>query len=757
MSGALRDALASVRAARGRSALRVLGIALAAAMLAVAATVAYGLRTGFSRSADAADLPDVIARFDAVPASALAARIRALPDVASFSLREEVTNVELAAEAHAASNGVVEVVGGGPRGYALVAGHDLSSGTEGVVLEAGVASAWGLRPGDGIAVGGLGEERILGLVRSPENVAFPLATPRLYVSRARLRARFGGALEPTVDLAEIWLRDPAELDTVLVQARTTSYGLHDLSIVTRSGVRVLIDEAAGIVIALLAALSLVALLTAAAMLSASARAEVQRRLRAIGVRRALGASRAYVAAVCALEALIVAVPAAAVGTTAGALVSAGPSDRLLALLNETGPGVALAPPLAACFVLTVAIPVLLAAWPAWRAAGGAPVALLRGAELRSRRRRGARSRRAPRGGLLHLGARLAGARRVRLASTVASLAACSAFVLLMLALAGELGTLENDPSALGRRYQLSASLPPTAAARVRALPSVEAVAPRYELDALDSFSLQELVDVIAYPGDQDTFEDPPLLQGRPAGAAAGQAEVGLGLAQVLGLGPGSTLALALPSGRELRLRVAGVVSSLQHDGRIAYVPAGALLAADPGAPEQLAVRLRPGASTAAVSARLSALGASVSAGRGVSSGGGALVAALRALLRAVAAVDALVCLYTLAQALALTAAERRAAIAQLRACGAGARSVRALLAGAALAVLVPATLAAAALERLLLGPAIAHIAAGYAALALGAGVGDLALLVVCLVLIAGAAVAWVGARAMAEPVTRGLA
>ena len=759
MSGALGDALASVRAGRGRSALRALGIALAAAMLAVSATVAYGLHSGFSRSANAADLPDVIARFDAVSPSLIAARIRALPDVASFSLRKEITGVELAAGSHAAGNGVVEVVAGGPRGYAIVAGHDLSGAREGVVLETGVARSWGLVPGEEIAVAGLGQERILGLSRSPENVAFPLATPRVYISEAALQARFGGRaeLDRNVNLAEIWLRNPAGLDAMLVQARTTSYGLHDLSILTRSGVRVLIDEAAGIVIALLAALSLVALLTAAVMLAAAARAEVQRRLRAIGVRLALGASRAYVAAVCTCEALIVAVPAAAVGVGAGALVGAGPSDRLLALLNEAPPGAALAPALLACFALTVVIPTLLAAWPAWRAAGGAPVRLLRGAELRGRSRRRARPAAVRAGSFLRLGVRLAGARRVRLAATVCALAACSAFVLLMLALAAELGTLENDPAALGRRYQLTASLPAHAAARVRTLPGVEAAAPKYEVDALDSFSLGEVIDVIAYPhGVQGSFEDPPLVQGR-ADSGPDQAEVGLGLAQVLGLSPGATLALALPTGRELRLRVSGVVSSLQHDGRVAYVPAAALLAADPGAGEQLAVRLRPGASAAGVSRTLHARGASVSATGGVSSGGGALVAALRALLQAVAAVDALVVLYTLAQALALTAAERRAAIAQLRACGAGARSVRALLAGAALAVLAPAVVIGVALERLLLGPAIAHIAAGYAVLALGAGAKDLAILLAGLIALAGAAVTWVAARALAEPVARGLA
>ena len=78
--------------------------------------------------------------------------------------------------------------------------------------------------------------------------------------------------------------------------------------------------------------------------------------------------------------------------------------------------------------------------------------------------------------------------------------------------------------------------------------------------------------MIAYPGDHTSFEAPPLVAGRRL-RGTDEAEVGAGLADALGLEPGSTLALALPSGRELRLRVAGVVSSLRHDGRVAYVPA----------------------------------------------------------------------------------------------------------------------------------------------------------------------------------------
>ena len=84
----------------------------------------------------------------------------------------------------------------------------------------------------------------------------------------------------------------------------------------------------------------------------------------------------------------------------------------------------------------------------------------------------------PRAGLTVLGLRLAGARRIRLLTTVATLGFSTAFVLLMLALASALSSLETDPGALGKRYQLSAELPAAAAARVRAIPGVQAAAPR---------------------------------------------------------------------------------------------------------------------------------------------------------------------------------------------------------------------------------------------------------------------------------------
>jgi hypothetical protein len=215
------------------------------------------------------------------------------------------------------------------------------------------------------------------------------------------------------------------------------------------------------------------------------------------------------------------------------------------------------------------------------------------------------------------------------------------------------------------------------------------------------------------------------------------------------------LAIQLASGRELRLRVAGVVSSLAHDGRVAYVPAAALLAADPSAAdsEQLAVRLRPGANAAAVSA---ALGPSAAAATGAVGRGVPLVTVLRSILRAVAVVDGLVCLYALIQACALTVQERRRTLSVVRAFGAGGSAVRRLLGGAVIALVVPAAALGIVLERVVLGPALARLAASYVTLSLSASAVEIAIVLAGLALAGVVAVAWVGRQITRESVIAGL-
>jgi ABC-type lipoprotein release transport system permease subunit len=764
LRAALLTARHGLRTRRRRAVLTGVGIVLAAAMLSAAVVVSYGLGTGFDRGAKASSLPDIIVRFDSQPSQRIASRITALPDVARYTLRSEFTNTGIAFHGRRRGDAIAEALYPGPRrGYAVVAGRDLGDRGREVLIERAFADAWGIHVGDTVDLRYLGAMRVVGLAEAPDDVGFPLAKPRFYVSRPAIDARFGRhADDSQVNFAEIWLRDPRYLNQVLVQARATSFGLRDVRIATRSGLRILLDQAAGIVIDLLVALSLIALVTAGVMLAASARAEVQRRLAAIGVRRAIGTSRGQITLAQAVEAMLVAVPAATIGLVAGVVSTYGPSSKLLELLNEPAPGGALVLPLLGAWMVAVLVPALGAAWPAWRAGGGSVVRLLRGGDVSragsgSRRRRSARVRGRGRGtGLTSLGVRLVAARRARLAATALTLGLSTGFVLLMLALASALATLETDPSALGKRYQLTAAAPPSLAPRIARIPGVQEAAPRYEVQAADSFSLGETIDVIAFPGDHTQFEAPQLVSGRRL-RGTGETEVGLGLANALGVSAGSTLALALPSGRELRLRVAGVVSSLDHDGRVAYVPAAALLRADPSAPSRIAVRLVPLTDQNRVVAALTALGVPQTAASGATARGLPLVNTLRTILRAVAIVDGLVCLYALIQACALTVQERRRTVAIVRACGAGAGSVRRLLAGAVVALVVPAAVVGVVLERFVFGPALSRLAENYANLPLNATLLEVVATLAGLAVAAAFAVFWVARQAVRESVVAGLA
>ena len=755
---AVGEAWLTLRRRRRRVLLSGAGIALAAAMLSAAIVIADGLGRGFARAARTAGMGDLIVRFDPVQAREAAQRLRALPDLARFELRMEIRNVPIAYHGHRTSGGIGEILSPARRqGYAVVAGHDLGRRQPGVLIEPGLASAWHVRIGSRISLGVAGTQRVVGLAEGPDDVGYPLAAARFYIRRSTLEVPGRRYPSPPVDFAEIWLRNPRYVNEVLVQARSESFGLRHLQFATRGGVQVLINQAAGIVIDLLVSLSAIALATAAVLLAASSRAEVQRRLRSIGVRRAVGASRGHIAIAQAIESSLVAVPAATIGTVAGLLATYSPDNRLLALLNEPGPGAELAAPLLLAWFAGIALPVAGAAWPAWSAAGRAVIVLLRGADLAD-----ARSPRAPgrgrssRGSLTGLGARLAAARRARLLATVAMLGCSTAFVLLMLALAGALSSLETDPQALGKRYQITAAAPPGEAARIARTPGVLAAAPRYEVRAVDAYSLGELVDVIAYPHDHTMFEAPPLASGERLRGSR-QTEVGVGLADALGLAPGSALLLELPSGRLLRLRVSGTVSSLQDEGLVAYVPASALLAADPSAPAQIAVLLRPGASQAAVFARLRRMGADPQATEGATARGAPLVAVLKTILRAVAIVDGLVCFYALAQACALTMQERRRTVAVLRACGGDRGAIGRLLLGAVLALVLPAALVGIVLERFLLGPALANLAAGYAALDLNPTLPEVVAILAGLAVAGTVSIAWVSRTATREPVVSGLA
>lgn len=734
-----------------RGALAAVGIFLAAAMAGVAVTVAVSLTGGFDRAADRADLPDVIARFDRHDAADVLRRARALPNVEHAAVRFTVDHLPLAGNGHRSRNGSLDLVEPGRRGYAIASGRDVRDGrSDEVVVERGVSRAWHVRTGDTVEVGEL-PMRVVGVSLTPDNVAFPLATvPRFYASGPGIRKIFGRGEAPAARQLLLWVRDRSRLDVTLAQARATSAGLTGLRVLTRGGVRVLIDGAAGIVVALMAAISIVALGSAAIMLAASAQSAVRRRLPALGVLRAAGATRRELAGWEAGSAARRAALPALLGTAAGWLVVTGPVGGLLATLNQLAPGWSLVPWLAASCGVVVAVVAGASAWPAWRATRGAPAGLLRGAELSS-----ASTGRGGAPSVALLGARVMAARRVRLALSATVVASAVSVVLLLLGLASLLSGLRDDPGSLGRRYQLTAQFPKERADEVARVPGVTAVAPRYAVEAVDSFRLGETVRVIAFTGDHTRFEAPALATGRRL-RGPGEAEVGAGLADVLGLAPGSVLALQLPSGREARFRVSGVVRSLEGDGRVAYVAPTELLRAEPDLTPTLAIRVTSSAQTATVTRALQRLGAAPTPTGAATSSNGPLLSTLSSVLRAVAGVNGLVCLYAILAAVALVAGERRSLVALLRSAGARRRDVALVFGGATTLLIALAIPLALVTERFAVGPLVGHLAAGYASLQVIPSAAQIGIVVVALLVFDALASAITTRRALAAPIVAGL-
>ena len=481
-----------------------------------------------------------------------------------------------------------------------------------------------------------------------------------------------------VNQALVWVHDPDRLDVTLEQARTASFGIGGLVFATRDAVRIQIDQAAGIVIALLVAFSLVALAGAVVMLAASSRVEVERRIESFALLRALGASPRAIVAATAAEAMLVALPAAVLGLLVGTLAARGPADRLLEALDQFPAGWSLLGPLAICLCVVVGVVAAAACWPAWRACRRPVASMLRGGVSGS----------TPRGrglpaGAVGLGMRMVVSRPVRTLATAAVLAASCAVILLMLALATTLDSLENDPGVLGKRYQLTARGSASTLDAVSAVPGVGAAAQRFSADVADSYQLGESFQLIAYCGDRLRFEAPQLAAGRRA-TRPGEAEVGQGLASALGLQPGTPLVTQFANGGEARFRVVGIVRAFDNDGRIAYVQPGARIC-DAGGGTTV-VQLTDGASRSDVAAALARAGFPTATVGGVTTRNAQFLGVLAALLRTIAIIDGLVCLYAVVQMLALTAYERRSSIALIRACGADTAQVAAVFAGAALVV-----------------------------------------------------------------------
>jgi ABC-type antimicrobial peptide transport system permease subunit len=742
----LRHGLARLRRDRARTVLTAGGIVAAAAMIGAAATLVFALSTAFDRTAARAGLADIAARFGQEPLSLVQPRVDALPNVRAVSFRYEANGVGMQAGANFADGTVVGVPTGGPHGYAVVSGHDVTAPGQ-LVVEQGLARSWHLHAGDSVTLSGPTESltgRVVGVAIAPDSVAYPLIrSPRVFGSIDDARRLTGAG--NVVDAALIWVNDRSQLDVTLAQARAASFGVSDLRFATRSGYARLIGRAAGLVIALLVAFSLIALAAAGVMLAASAAAEVQRRRQAIGVLRALGAAPADVGSGYALETAAVAGPAAAVGLVVGWLAVDRPTRRLLGVLNELAPPtLSSAAVLVGCWLAVVGL-IAAATWlPAWRTASLPTVDSLRQADVVPT------PRRLPLAALAGLGARIALARPLRAATLVAVLAASSAVILLILTIANVLRGLEQNAQTLGTRYQLTVPGYQASLARVRSVGGVVDATRRYETDAADSFDLGESFRLIAFSGDGTRFEAPPLDAGRRV-RADDETDVGLGLAQALDLHVGGTLAAQLPSGREVRFRVVGILDALRNEGLLAYVRPRRLVAAMPDVQWDVAVKLSPGANLDFVRNVLLSRGIdsertggiSQDAGTSGSVGRTSFLRILAALLRSVAFLDGLVCVYALAQMLALIARERRRAVAVVRALGASRTQVLAVFAGSALVIAAIAAPLGIVAQRFVLGPLVARLAVSYVTLSLGAGSEPIAFV------LAGVAVAVVGAAAWA--------
>lgn len=697
---------------------------LVGAMIGAAVTTGVGLATGFDRAQAAARTPDVTARFDVVDRATAQERVGALPNLADHAFRLVLRPVDLFVPGgdgrpRFASADVNGLEPGRERdGLAIVAGRALSGGPGEAVVERGLLDEWGTGVGSEIFLrsrdgGGSWSGRVVGVAVEPDNVAFPLAAdPRVYLPYEEVRGSlYAGDKREPVNAASLRVVDPDRLSETLVQARLQSFGLRDLAYTTRSGVRALVDQAGGLVVALLVAFALIALGAAAAMLAVAGHARVTRDLATLGTLRAMGATPAAVALSYAVEAVLAAVPAVALGVVAGTLAVAGPTERLLHALNEIPPPHALGPVHLAAGLAAVLVAGLAAGLPALAAARRPVVETLAGARL-------ARPRRAPLVGRPSvLGARLAVARPGRLAVGAVGLAAAVATAFLMIALASFLLLAQREPAALGERYSVVAEGGAGALALVRATPGVSAAVPREEAEAVDTFTLGQPFRLIAFGAGRDAvFTGRPILEGSRA-RRPGEVEVGRGLAQSLGLEVGGRLLAQLRGGGEVRLRVSAVVQELESDGRIGYLDLPTLAAATPGGAPTIAVRA-DGVSARELRDRLERRGVEATEAEGLVPSGSPFLGAVVALLRSVAAVNGLVCVSLVALALTVLARERAETIAILRTSGATGRDVAAMLAGAAAPLIALAVPLGYALERGLLAPSLSGMVARYGSLPL---------------------------------------
>ncbi len=250
----------------------------------------------------------------------------------------------------------------------------------------------------------------------------------------------------------------------------------------------------------------------------------------------------------------------------------------------------------------------------------------------------------------------------------------------MLALASLLERLRDDPGTVGKRYQLTVALDPAVLAEVRATARAwPTPGARYVVDAADSFRLGEPLRLVAYPGDHTRFEAPPLAEGRRLrGPGRGRGRPRAGRRARAAARARRSRRSSRAAARCASASPASCARWRTTGGSPGCSPTGCSRADPDLEPAGRRPARRPAPTARAVTRGCEALGArarSRSAARHDRQR--AFLAVLAAVLRGVGLAVGLVCLYALVQALAMTARERRGAVALLRACGADARDRRA--------------------------------------------------------------------------------
>ena len=285
----------------------------------------------------------------------------------------------------------------------------------------------------------------------------------------------------------------------------------------------------------------------------------------------------------------------------------------------------------------------------------------------------------------------------------------------MLALASLLERLREDPGTIGKRYQLAVSLDPGSIrdARSGCRASTRSGSATASTRRTRSGSASRSGSSPT-PATTRSFEDPPLAEGRRI-RGPNEVEVGVGHGRRARAAARLVLADADPRRRRgalPRQRDRARARERRPD-RVGRSRTGCS-PLRPDLDPQVVVRLEAGRRPGHGHARAVDLGARLQPVGAAQTDNAAFLAVLAAVLRGVGLAVGLVCLYALVQALTVTARERRGAVALLRACGADGPTVGLVLAGAAVAVAIPAALAGVVLEVVAFGPLVARLAAGFA-------------------------------------------